>query len=398
MGERSSSSGMILKRIIDALARGRIPPPGLFPPQMLDAAAACSQARARLTPLTAVERLVTTLRHREPDRVPCSPLVISGARRLTGVSLSSFATNPGAAADALAAAFELIGGEVVIPMLDLSVEAADFGQKLVYPAESTPHPDYDDPLIRDRSHYRTLRRVELRAARRMQAVIEICRQLVGRIGWKGVVSGFCFGPLGVLCMMRGAENLFRDCVHYRNDVKAALETITGVLVEYVDALCGTGVLAVTLDTLFASYNGLSRELWEDIEGPFVRELALAIRSRGCFVGVHNCGDGVYFDSQIRFMEPDIMSYARLPHDCRDNRELKRRYGGQVTLMGSVDTTLLARGTPHEVMAQCRRLMDDLADGGGFILAPGCEYPPNIPLENAWVLVQAARTYGNGRRA
>jgi uroporphyrinogen decarboxylase len=62
-------------------------------------------------------------------------------------------------------------------------------------------------------------------------------------------------------------------------------------------------------------------------------------------------------------------------------------------MGSVDTALLARGTPWEVMEQCRRLIDDLADGGGFILAPGCEYPPNIPLENAWAMVRAARTYG-----
>ncbi len=207
------------------------------------------------------------------------------------------------------------------------------------------------------------------------------------------MSGFCFGPLGVLCMMRGAEHLFRDCVLYTNDVKAALETITEVLAEYVDALCGTGVLAVTLDTLFASHNGLSRELWEDIEGPFVREVSKAIHARGCLVGVHNCGDGIYFDSQIRFMEPEIISYAHLPEDCRDNRELKRRYGGQVVLMGSVDTALLARGTPYEVMEQCRRLMDDLADGGGFILAPGCEYPPNIPLENAWAMVRAARTYG-----
>jgi uroporphyrinogen decarboxylase len=393
MGGRSSTSGNPAARILTCLAHGRLPPPGFFPPRLLDAAASVSHARGRFTPLSAIERLITTLRHREPDVVPCSPLVISGARRLTGATLAEFATNPRTAADALVAAFDLIGGEVVIPMLDLSVEAADFGQKLVYPQESTPHPDYGDPLIRDHSGYRKLERIEIREARRMQAVLEICRLLVERIGWRGVVSGFCFGPLGVLCMMRGAEHLFRDCVLYTNDVKAALETITEVLAEYVDALCGTGVLAVTLDTLFASHNGLSRELWEDIEGPFVREVSKAIHARGCLVGVHNCGDGIYFDSQIRFMEPEIISYAHLPEDCRDNRELKRRYGGQVVLMGSVDTALLARGTPYEVMEQCRRLMDDLADGGGFILAPGCEYPPNIPLENAWAMVRAARTYG-----
>lgn len=31
--------------------------------------------------------------------------------------------------------------------------------------------------------------------------------------------------------------------------------------------------------------------------------------------------------------------------------------------------------------------------GGFILAPGCEFPPNGSLLNAMAMVQAAKTYG-----
>jgi uroporphyrinogen decarboxylase len=46
-----------------------------------------------------------------------------------------------------------------------------------------------------------------------------------------------------------------------------------------------------------------------------------------------------------------------------------------------------------VMEECRRVIDDLAPGGGFILAPGCEYPPNANLMNAVVMVETARLYG-----
>jgi uroporphyrinogen decarboxylase len=35
----------------------------------------------------------------------------------------------------------------------------------------------------------------------------------------------------------------------------------------------------------------------------------------------------------------------------------------------------------------------LAPRGGFILAPECEYPPNIPLTNAFALIKAAQQYG-----
>ena len=380
-------------RVARPLFKGLPPSPSLIPGPVLDAAAHLSSARGRISKLTGFERLLVSLRHREPDRVPCSPVVCGAGRRLSGISYAEFSTNPRAAAETYYAAFEQIGGEVVVPLLDLSVEAADFGQKMVFCNNSTAHPDYSEPLIRDVEGYRRLRTVDLGEAVRMQGVLEMLRVLLPKVGLKGLLGGFAFGPLGVLGMMRGAERMLKDCVLHPKEVMAALETITGVLVEYVEAQCDTGVVVVVLDTLYASWNGLSKELWEKIEGPFARQLAEAIRRRDCLVGIHNCGDGIYFDAQIRAMEPAVISFAHLPDDCSDRRELKRRYGGQVVLMGLVDTPLLCHGTPYQVMEECRRQIEDLAPGGGYILAPGCEYPPNAPLENAYAIVKAAERYG-----
>ena len=213
------------------------------------------------------------------------------------------------------------------------------------------------------------------------------------MGFRAVVTGFAFGPLGVLGMMRGAERLFKDCLHYPAEVMKALETITGVLVEFVEAQCDTGVPAIALDTLYASRNGLPKELWERIEGPFVRELSRAIHGKGALVGIHNCGHDIYFDAQIRAMEPEVISFAHLPDDCATARDMKERYGDRVTLLGYVPTSLLVYGTPHQVMDACRAQIEELARDGGYVLAPGCEYPPNIPLTNAFALVKAAERTG-----
>jgi uroporphyrinogen decarboxylase len=62
-------------------------------------------------------------------------------------------------------------------------------------------------------------------------------------------------------------------------------------------------------------------------------------------------------------------------------------------MGIVNTPLLSYGTPYQVMEECRRQIDDLAPGGGYILAPACEFPPNGPLENALAIVKTAELYG-----
>ena len=183
----------------------------------------------------------------------------------------------------------------------------------------------------------------------MQRVVRMCARAVAERGTQAVFAPVVSSPLSVLAMMRGVENLFKDCVLHPREVRAGLETVTDVLLEYVHALCDTGLLVLCPDMLFAAVSGLGKDLWESLEGPFGREISRAIHERGRLVAIHNCGDGPHFDSLIRFMEPEAISFARLPPDCRDLKDLKTRYGSQTALIGCVETALLIHGTPAEVM-------------------------------------------------
>jgi len=376
-------------KIFDSIRKGTIPPLGEIPEPLLDAVASAASLRGRWGSLSSLERVLTTFRHKEPDRVPVTPILCSGARQITGTSFPEFALDAEKAADVYTAGFEFVGGDLVILLFDLSVEAADFGQAIIYPEDSTPRPDYSNPRIREVEDYLRLKPIDLSSAERMQTFLQLCRLMVKKIGLRGIVTGFVFGPLGVLNMMRGAEQMFKDCLYHPAEVRKACETVTSVLIEFVQAQCETGMPAITIDTLFASRNGLSKKLWEEIEGPFVREISRVIKKNGLLVGVHNCGHDLYFDAQIRFMEPDVISFAHLPDDCQTPGELKDRYGDFITLLGYIPTPLLVHGSPKEVMEACRRQIEDLSRDGGYILAPGCEYPPNLPLTNAFALVKAA---------
>ena len=130
-----------------------------------------------------------------------------------------------------------------------------------------------------------------------------------------------------------------------------------------------------------------------MEGVYSKRIADEIRRCGALVALHNCGTSPYFDLQIEYMEPVLISFAYLPDDCKDNRELKEKYGHLTALAGYLPTDSICIESPQRIMEIAREQIRDLAPGGGFVLAPGCEYPPNVDLVNAMAIVQAAKIYG-----
>jgi uroporphyrinogen-III decarboxylase len=72
---------------------------------------------------------------------------------------------------------------------------------------------------------------------------------------------------------------------------------------------------------------------------------------------------------------------------------KEVIGDRICLFGDVPPAKLATGSPAEVEAYCHRLIEKVGRGGGFILAGGCEIPPNAKPENLRAMVRAVRRYG-----
>ncbi len=349
------------------------------------------------TAVKPIERVVAALRHEEADRVPVYPLLCGITRKLVGADYRTWATNADVTAEAFIQATDRFGLDCICTLTDLSVEAADFGAKLVWAPNEAACPDHHHRLLKDIADYRRVEYINPRHAPRMSEHIKLCDKLVRARGKDVPVAAFVFGPLGVLSMLRGQAEMFMDLYEDPAAVKAALKPIQASLLDYCDALIETGVHAIMLDTLFASQTIMSKKMWMEFEGDLARELAERIHSRGAMVMIHNCGGGVYFDVQIETMRPEAISFLHVPDDCESMEECKRKYGHKTTLIGAISPTWLPGATVAQVEAESRRQIDLFAAGGGFVLATGCEYPANMGFEAAEAIVRTAQTYGRYRK-
>ncbi len=109
------------------------------------------------------------------------------------------------------------------------------------------------------------------------------------------------------------------------------------------------------------------------------------------------GQPIYFDVQIEAIRPAAISFLHPADDCEDFAQVKQKYGDKVTLIGCVNPADVVLGTDEDWDAQCRKQIDDLAAGGGFILATGCEYPSGASFDRAQRMIDIAKTYGIYRK-
>ena len=343
--------------------------------------------------MNAMERVLTALSHQEPDRVPVYPILSGITRKLQNTTYEQWSTDSSICAKALLEAAETYEQDCIVTLVDLSIECEAWGQKLIFPPNEAAHPDYSACVVQSIEDYDNIKKVDYKTAKRMMFHIDVCQRLVDAVGKEKPIVAFVFGPLGVLSMLRNQQDLYMDLYDDPDAVKGAAYQINETLKDYVNALIDTGVSAIMLDTLFASGSIMSKEMWDEMEGPLVEELAQVCHDRKVSVMIHNCGQKIYFDVQIKRIKPVAISFLYPPDDCADFVECKKKYGDSVTLIGCVPPAMVVTATDEEWDAICKEQIDQMAKGGGFMLATGCEYPSNAAFDRAARMVEIAKTYG-----
>jgi len=343
--------------------------------------------------MNAMERVLTAMSHQEPDRVPVYPILSGVTRKLVNASYEEWSTNSEVCANALLKAAELYDLDCIVTLIDLSVECDAWGQELIFHENDAAHPDGSKLVIQEIEDYAKIKKVDYRTSKRMMMHIDVCRRLVEATKGERPIVAFVFGPLGTLSMLRNQQDMYMDLYDDPDAVAAAAREVNETLKEYCQALIDVGVNAIMFDTLFASASIMSKDMWLEMEGDLVKELADMLHAQNIPVMIHNCGLKIYFDAQIETMKPAAISFLNVPDDCKDFAECKAKYGKDITLIGCVPPPMVVTATNEEWDEECKKQIDTFAKGGGFILATGCEYPSGSDFGKAERMIEIAKTYG-----
>ena len=153
----------------------------------------------------------------------------------------------------------------------------------------------------------------------------------------------------------------------------------------------------TNGTDFGTQNGpfLSPEQYRELFLPYQKKVNGWIHQHTNWkTFMHCCGGVVPLLNGIIEAEFDILNPVQCSASGMDARQLKQRYGDQLTFWGGgVDTQkTLPFGTPAEVREQVKERIETFAPGGGFVFCSIHNIQARTPIENLLAMFEVVRSY------
>jgi hypothetical protein len=191
--------------------------------------------------------------------------------------------------------------------------------------------------------------------------------------------------------LRGLKGVMKDMHRIPDKLKAAVEMLVPHNIFYGMATAGGDTqLPLFIPLHRGSYPFLNPRQWDEYYWPTLKAVIEGLWSQGKRTLFYAEGNWTpYLEKIAQLPEKSIIFHV----DMTDMAQAHKILGGRFCLSGNVPNTLLAYGKPAEVRDYCKRLIEQYARDGGFIMDASAVIQWDAKEENIRALIEATREYG-----
>jgi uroporphyrinogen decarboxylase len=189
--------------------------------------------------------------------------------------------------------------------------------------------------------------------------------------------------------LRGMANLMIDMLEAPAWVDELLDAIVAFDLGLIQEVVRFDVDGVMFGDDWGHQRGLlfGGPLWRRFIRPRLAQLYSAVKQAGKVVLIHSCGKVQELFPELIELGLDV--FNPFQPEVMDLYQVKKEFGRDLSFYGGMSIQkILPFGTPQQVRDEAHRLMDEIGRGGGFIIAPSHDMPGDIPLENMVAFAEA----------
>lgn len=377
--------------------------------------------------MTPTERFEAAIHLQEPDRVPVCPLGMLFSASHAGITMAQYYSDPKISAAAQRKAFDDLGGWDVMglggtTMTDPFPLITVFPNRTKMPGKELPPDtimqfdeseptmfveDYDIIIKKGWNKFffnHLLPRIfpgyggnmfgTIKAMLKLLSFMRIYKKDISYWKKRGIptlIALPCAVPYEIFSTARTLSKFIIDLYRYPEKVIAAMEaTLPDVIGTTLRGLKSVGVPRVFLASERGAGNMTTPEQFEKFYLPFLKRMVNALVKEGITPLLHFDGN---WNRNLPYLEELPARKCILDLDgTSDIFKAKEILGDHICIMGDLPASLLTLGTPEEVTTYCKKLIDEVGKGGGFILSSGCTVPFDARFENIKAMIDTGKTY------
>jgi uroporphyrinogen-III decarboxylase len=225
-------------------------------------------------------------------------------------------------------------------------------------------------------------------------VVEDCEKERIALGIPHLMSGGAEAPFDILGdKLRGTKGILTDIFRRPDKLQEAMERITPISLDAgIEAANRSGIPI----SAFALHKGndtfMSSKQFETFYWPSLRKILMGLIAEGLVPLLF--AEGSYIN-RLDIIKDLPRGSAIWWFEDMDMARAKEVVGNTACIAGNISASVLRTGTPREVKAQCRKLIEVAGKGGGYILTGAAGMDKGNP-DNLRAIMEAAKEYGTYR--
>ncbi|NPV58142.1 MAG: uroporphyrinogen-III decarboxylase [Actinobacteria bacterium] len=359
-----------------------------------------------------LERILTAVRLERPDRVPVVPLGDSFCARHQGVKLSEFCTNPELSNQVMLKCFMELGEVDGIQHTNFYVHnlSTAWLSRLKIPGRDLPEDELwqvDEVELMSESDYDAIindgfrpfiERFYLERLDNLGEKLPVffmsvpsAMQAMKDHGIVPFSPAIVTIPYELFCGGRSMHQFLRDLYRIPDKVQAAMDVAIRDMIEDARMMCGMiKPIAAWVGGWRAASEFISPRHWQRFVFPYYKQMVEAVVEEGVIAVLHFDSDWTRDLEYLRELPAKRIVFS--PDGSTDIFKAKQVLGDHACIMGDVPASLLSLGTVEKVEEYCKRLIEEIGPAG-FILAQGCDIPPNARPENVAAMIASVKKFG-----
>jgi uroporphyrinogen decarboxylase len=337
--------------------------------------------------MTSLQRVLTTLGHKEPDRVPLFLFVtLHGAKELN-LSIEDYFSKAEHVAEGQIRLRAKYGHDCLYSFFYAPVEVEAWGGEVIYAPDGQPNSG--QPFIQNAEMITRLKPPDIKKTPCLTKVLKATELMKARVGDDCPIIGVVMSPFSLPVMQMGFDRYF-DLMMERPELFWKLMDINEAFcVEWANAQLEAGATAICYFDPVSSSTIIPREQY--LQTGFLIARRTIARIKGP-PAVHLASGRV-----LPIINDIIKTGAAVVGvSCLENlAEIKSACRGKISVLGNLNGIEMRRWSVGETESKVRQAIFQAGPGGGFILSDNHgEIPLPVPDNVLTAIGEAVRRWGS----